>query len=63
MKNIVSASSDRTKRKEGLQIARDLVIACEQLDYQMTKKSQESAKEAYNKVLDKLNAFDTYASI
>jgi Oxygen evolving enhancer protein 3 (PsbQ) len=62
LKNIASSKSSKEDRKQGLAKAKDLITACERLDYQMTKKSSEGAAETYKIVLDKLKDFDSFTA-
>ena len=62
LKNLASSRSDKDARREGIAKAKDLVTACERLDYVMTKKDLTKARENYDLVIDKLKSFDSFVS-
>ena len=62
LKNLASARGTKPERKEALSAAKQLVTACERLDYTFTKKNQTEAKREFAVVMDKLKDFDTIAA-
>lgn len=62
LRNLAASKGDKKERKEGLAKAKDLVVACEQLDLAMRKKDQEKAKQLYTLVVNKLNDFTAFVA-
>ena len=62
LRNLASSKGSKEERKAGISKAKELIVACEDLDQAIQKKDQEKAKKLYGKVTDKLSAFDQYIS-
>ena len=62
LRNLASAKESKEDRKAGVAKAKELIVACEDLDQAIRNKDQEKAKKLYGKVTDKLASFDQFIS-
>ena len=61
LNTLAASKGTKAERKAGLAKAKELIVACEDLDYAMTKKDLGKAQALYGNVKSKLSDFQSYA--